>query len=493
MSVTIEIEPRTSGYSKQTLTVDDTTQASNYDSLRAKLGIQDKVETKVYVTNEDGSCVLLVPSGVKSGSQFYFTVGERSAVELEGAGDKWRQDSRGPPFEGIAEFGDKGTALENAAANGFLGLGQSTPLSILFPDANGGVRAAYQAGLQAQSPQSILTPADDTTTVAGLSHEPTLGELGRARSDLLRWAYNCGISVNLKPNEAVPSTLELREAYKRGKEAVCITISENDWSKVNIETFKLCSVPVEYALYEGGAGKKLASNKCYREALRTCFLNGVDDAWNARAANSVTQVTATLRVPETPSVREAFAMGQAAQKGLSSVAPGGLLVMSPENEIKLENIPDDAKYASTAAVFQEGLSNQWTSYSGAALPKVETRFPDTGAEERDAYNVGVAARREEEKRKEKERLAEEQENEEAPHEATFVETYLEPCVECVKLCHPANLVTSDPDGQTLCCGTTLGDWCIILLLFIFYYLYLAMWYWAFIEILMVVAEPQRPW
>eukprot|EP01059_Diplonema_ambulator_P025215 TRINITY_DN42229_c0_g1_i1.p1 TRINITY_DN42229_c0_g1~~TRINITY_DN42229_c0_g1_i1.p1 ORF type:complete len:495 (+),score=170.73 TRINITY_DN42229_c0_g1_i1:73-1557(+) len=494
MSVTIEIESRTEGYGKHTLTVEPTTQAANYDTLRVKLDLQNRADMRVTVVNPDGTAVLLTPSGVVSGNSYFFEVAEWTSVEMDGKSEKWRSDPRGLPWEDINDFADKGSALENAAANGFLGNGTHTPLNILFPDANAASRVSYQSGIASQTPASMLPPPHDDTHVAGLSHEPTISEIGAQRAQLLRWAFETGTTSSQKPAEALPGVEELREAYKRGKEAVCITISQEDWPKLNKETFKLCSIPVEYAVYEGGAKKKLAANKDYRYALRECFKHGVDDAWGAREHNAVTAVTADLRVPTNPTMVEAFTLGQNAQKAAQAALPGSQIKMTPEFEMKLEGGTEDPKYATSASTYKEGLANQWASYSGSELPKIDTRFPDTGVEERDAYNVGVAARKVEEKRKEEERIAEEMEKEAAAKgETTFAQEYLEPFIECLMLCHPKNLFTEDNDGRLLCCGTTAGDWLLIFLCFILFYLYVAMWFWAFIETMFVVAEPQRPW
>ena len=129
------------------------------------------------------------------------------------------------------------------------------------------------------------------------------------------------------------------------------------------------------------------------------------------------------------------------------------------------------------------------------LEKPDRLYPDTSAEETAAFDAGMAAKRAEAKDREEERRQQEAYEEEHPPEKSVMEKlkgHLKPVGSCLSGCAKDCFAKDKNDGNILFCGTSLGDVVIILTLFALYYLYLAMWMWAFIEILQVVAEPQRP-
>eukprot|EP00659_Diplonema_papillatum_P009388 gene9388-14555_t len=317
MSVSITLHSLTPSYPDQVLEIHDAPDSVNYDDLAMKLGIAADDTVKAVVMNSDGAAVLLEPSSVKSGEQYSFVVEAKTDAEIDGSTDRW---TKVPVLDDIASqieatYRNAGKKELNAAMNGYMGDTHNQPENVTFPDQNANLRAAYSAGLASQIPKELIIQSDDSTRVGTGSFEPTRGALVNAKTELLRWAFTLGLeNEDKRAKDFLPSNDELRDAYKQGKEAVCISISEKSWGSVNKETFKLCSVPVAYADYEGGQDKHLHDLLSYRAALRKMFLLGVEDAWSAREHGTVTAVTSADRVPESPDMRTAFAAGTSTAK-----------------------------------------------------------------------------------------------------------------------------------------------------------------------------------
>eukprot|EP01065_Artemidia_motanka_P024448 TRINITY_DN2918_c0_g1_i2.p1 TRINITY_DN2918_c0_g1~~TRINITY_DN2918_c0_g1_i2.p1 ORF type:complete len:892 (+),score=354.34 TRINITY_DN2918_c0_g1_i2:79-2754(+) len=399
-------------------------------------------------------------------------------------------------------------------------------LDDMFPDRNADTRKAYTAGVTSQIPREW------TAAHHGGDSEKAFKAL------LLRYAYFIGFNnPGRKAEELVPSTDRLRQAYKDGKRAVCVGITQATWDSElgkgshKKDTYKSLAVPVEFV----NMGRAGVDDQDARAAtnfmLRTVWEQGVDDAWEGRQKDELTGWVANTRVPDTEegaSCRDACRRGADAAKRSDEYLAGldGLRMNGADSSREpladklaraggvVEGLGQSGLQVQTGGgfedrvdpslgyeefqrkakllAFKDGLALQWEANTGGKdAPKPDDRYPYTTDDLRRAFEDGATCRARDEKKKQVVDKVEE-----APPEETCCESCCQiacwPCIQLADVCCP--LTTEDPaTGKTLCCGTTYMDWALILCCFFFYYTFLSMWYWALIEVMLAVAEPQRPW
>eukprot|EP01062_Namystynia_karyoxenos_P018184 TRINITY_DN1675_c0_g1_i2.p1 TRINITY_DN1675_c0_g1~~TRINITY_DN1675_c0_g1_i2.p1 ORF type:complete len:935 (+),score=407.90 TRINITY_DN1675_c0_g1_i2:96-2807(+) len=404
----------------------------------------------------------------------------------------------------------------------------------LFPDRNMDTRRMYTGGIQTQIPREW------TDSYAGGDEDKAF------KGKLLRWAYFQGFNNgNRKADDMVPDSVALRQAYKKGKEAVCIGITQQVWQRelgngdeAHKRTFKSIAVPVEYVSLgrrdEGDDRDVRASNNFF---LKTVWEQGVDDAWGSRKMNQLTPKLAVHRVPDPedgwPTARDAFRRGADAHKKCAEVLTDSGKVCNatldrPRDVSMVEFLESEAaarkvdelgqrgvqiegggqdsvstdmgadQFQAVAKVLalDDGFRTAWEAAQeeGKEPEKPESRYPYTLEELRKAFDDGATARARDEKRKNVV-VAEEEKEEEEGCCMMIVETLCFPCIAFHESCLPMCVKEETEGGgqRTICCGATYGDWLVILICFACWYTFLGMWYWALIEVLMTVAEPQRPW
>eukprot|EP00756_Hemistasia_phaeocysticola_P017909 Hpha_TRINITY_DN15562_c1_g1::TRINITY_DN15562_c1_g1_i1::g.103798::m.103798 len=408
----------------------------------------------------------------------------------------------------------------------------ATELEELFPDRNVDTRRAYIAGLQSQIPAGYAK-ADEEKTF---------------KAKLLRYAYFLGMNnPNRKPDDMVPHTDRLRAAYKDGKRAVCVGITEEIWkqklsggSDSERDIYKALAVPVDFVNL-GRVGEDQESRAASNFLLRKVWEQGVDDAWEGRKHGELTEWTAVRRVPDAEesglgSVVEAFRRGADAAKKGSEYLSDSTLRIAGIHDAKFSEQPmtdrldrmesdgavdrlresgvtleadghfsdevdqqadnDQFREQARRLAFKDGLEQAWKAVvEGKEAPKPEERYPFTSEELLKAFEDGATQRARDEKKKAVEKVAEEEAEEEETC-CTWTLWALQPCyvpcVMCYDACCPM-CTRNDDTGLCECCGTTCGDWLLILTCFMFWYTFMGFWYWALIEVLLAVAEPQRPW
>jgi len=406
-------------------------------------------------------------------------------------------------------------------------------LADLFPDRNADARAAYTAGLVSQIPKSYVN------VKAG-------DEEAQYKASLLRFAFVMGLNFsNKKAEDLVPSTDKLRATYKDGKRAVAVGITEEIWQgdlaggndSGKMEMYQKLAAPVELNNVGSGSSDEQELREKKNYLLRKVWEQGVKDAWEGRKQGELTSWTALKRIPDAAddvmftSLIEAFKAGaEAAKKAVEVLAGSDLtlkqVVEAPQMTV-LETIADgigssglgidgtipdvttlaikDAKeyldaFRSTAkrAAFVDGLDEKWAeamSTDGSQAAKADDRYPFTFEDLLKAFEDGVTQRARDDKKKnaEVEDVAEEEKDACLETTLCILTPFYVPCTMCYDMCCVDMCTTDEETGKCMLCGTTCSDWLLILACFMFWYTFMGFWYWSLIEILLAVAEPQRPW
>jgi len=423
----------------------------------------------------------------------------------------------------------------------------ATDLAELFPDRNVEARTAYTTAVVAQIPRAYVNVSEHDDEglfkaqllrlafVTGLNHPNKKADEICPSTDKLRATYKDG-----KRAVAVGITDEIWQSELGG----------GDESK--LEIYKRLAVPVELV----NVGPRGSDDQETREKknflLRMVWGKGVEDAWEGRKQGELTKWTAIKRIPDSAddvaftSLTEAFKAGSEAAKKAAEVLAGsdlvlkqvvlateketaqsqmeellavaesmtlsgeGLVVVGEISDVTVlsktgDADKDDAAFRGTAKrlAFKDGLEQKWQEAIHCAkedeapveAEKADDRYPFTFEDLMKAYEDGITQRARDDKKKNAEAEDDVEEDVDECCELTkmILSPFYVPCVMCYDMCC-VDMCTKDEDtGVCLLCGTTCSDWLLILACFMFWYMFMGFWYWSLIEILLAVAEPQRPW
>ena len=184
----VDVEGR---LANQSLDVTGNSQSENYEKLEQSLDIASNDKKKAVVLDNRGAAVKLTEDGVQEAS--HFVVVDKSDLEIDATTNKWNQmadlDERAQKLRQMYS----NSRQQNAAINGYTKTAAAgTDEGVMFPDYNKNIRNAYTDGLGAQIPAYLIARSDNSDRVAGLPHEPTIGEIENFKTQQLLKAYHLG-------------------------------------------------------------------------------------------------------------------------------------------------------------------------------------------------------------------------------------------------------------------------------------------------------------